>query len=165
MREMCTDCRRGLRWIRPPACGHACEGGLASPRSSNWGGLRPGPARYSVRAMSWGEVELEPEVVEWFGSLTEEEQARVGFHVDRLAATGPLLDEPHTKQLDGKLRELRFYLGSRPTRVTYWVAPGRVIVLLTVFTKTRQNERREVERARRALTRCMNEHGMTGGER
>jgi hypothetical protein len=39
-----------------------------------------------------------------WGSLTEEEQARVGFHVDRLAASGPLLDEPHTKQLDGKLR-------------------------------------------------------------
>lgn len=115
--------------------------------------------------MPWGEVELEPEVVDWFNSLSEEAQARVGFHVDRLGSQGALLDEPHTKQLDGKLRELRFYLGSRPTRVTYWIAPRRVIVLLTVFTKTRQNERREVERARRALARCMNEHGMTGDER
>jgi hypothetical protein len=61
-------------------------------------------------AMSWGEVELEPEVVTWFGSLDEDEQARVEFHIDRLAEYGPLLDEPHTKQLDGKLRELRFYL-------------------------------------------------------
>lgn len=115
--------------------------------------------------MSWGEVELEPEVVDWYGSLTEEEQSRVGFHVDRLAASGPLLDEPHTKQLDGKLRELRLYLGSTATRITYWIAPGRVIVLLTVFTKTRQNERREVERARRAMARCMNDHGLTGDER
>jgi len=106
--------------------------------------------------MSWGEIELEPEVVEWFGSLTEEEQARVGLHVDRLAGSGPLLDEPHTKQLDGKFRELRFFLGSRPTRITYSIAPGRVIVLLTVFTKTRHNERREVERAWRAMARCMN---------
>jgi phage-related protein len=120
-------------------------------------------ARYSVCAIPWGEVGLEPEVVGRFGSLTEE-QARVGFHVDRLAATGARLDEPHTKQLDGELRELRFYLGSTPTRITYWIAPGRVIVLLTVFTKTRQNERREVERARRALTRCMNEHGLTGDD-
>lgn len=115
--------------------------------------------------MSWGEIELEPEVVEWFYSLTEEEQSRVGFHVDRLAAQGPLLSEPYTKQLDGKLRELRFYLGSRQTRVTYWIAPGRVIVLLTVFTKMRQNERHEVARARRALARCMDEHGMTGDAR
>lgn len=60
--------------------------------------------------MSWGEVELEPEVADWYHSLIGEEQARVGFHVDRLAGQGPLLDEPHTKQLDGKLRELRFTL-------------------------------------------------------
>ena len=72
--------------------------------------------------MSWGEVELEPEVVVWYLSLTEE--ARVGFHMNRLAARGPLLDVPRTKQLDSKLRELRFYLGSRATRVTYWIAPG-----------------------------------------
>ncbi|MCB1268523.1 MAG: type II toxin-antitoxin system RelE/ParE family toxin [Microthrixaceae bacterium] len=44
-------------------------------------------------------------------ALDEEDQARVGFHVDRLLEMGPLLDEPFAKQLDGKLRELRFYLG------------------------------------------------------
>jgi hypothetical protein len=114
--------------------------------------------------MSWGEIELEPEVTNWYQSLGEEEQARVEFHVDRLGRFGPLLDEPHTKQLDGKLRELRFYLVGRATRVTYWIAPGRVIVLLTVFAKTRPNERREVERARRAMQRCMNEHDMTGDD-
>lgn len=70
---------------------------------------------YSILAMSWGEVELEPEVSEWFVALAESDQARVRFHVDRLAELGPALDEPHTRQLEGKLRELRFYLGSRPT--------------------------------------------------
>lgn len=48
---------------------------------------------------------------------------------------GPLLDEPFTKQLDGKLRELWFYLGGRPTRITYWIASNRRIILLTVFVK------------------------------
>jgi hypothetical protein len=75
-----------------------------------------------MNAMSWGEVELEPEVRDWYRTLGQEDQARVGFHVDRLAETGPLLDEPFTKQLDGKLRELRFYLGGQPTRITYWIA-------------------------------------------
>jgi hypothetical protein len=104
--------------------------------------------------MSWGEVELEPEVSEWFVALAESDQARVRFHVDRLAELGPALDEPHTRQLEGKLRELRFYLGSRPTRVTYWIAPGRRIILLTVFIKTRPQERREVRRASEAMERC-----------
>ena len=76
------------------------------------------------------------EVVEWFLALDEDDQAPVGFHVDRLGYLGPLLDEPHTKQLERKLRELRFFLSGRPTRITYWIAPGRVIVFLSVFAKT-----------------------------
>jgi phage-related protein len=74
-----------------------------------------------------------------------------------LAERGPLLGEPYTRQLDGKLRELRFHLGARAVRVTYWVASGRRIVLLTVFAKTRMREDREIERARRALARCVAE--------
>jgi len=116
---------------------------------------------YSMGAMSWGEVEVEPEVSDWYRSLNDNEKGRVDFHIDRLEQEGPLLDEPHTKQLDGKLRELRFYLGSRAMRVTYWIAPGRRIILLTVFAKTKRNERRQVERARKALERCMSEDHTT----
>jgi hypothetical protein len=81
-----------------------------------------------------------------------------------LAELGPLLDEPHTRQLDGKLRELRFYLEGRPVRVTYWIAPGRRIVLLTVFSKTQRRERAEIERARRAMQRCIEEAHTAGDE-
>jgi hypothetical protein len=70
---------------------------------------------------------------------------------------GPLLGEPYTKQLDGKLRELRFYVERDAVRVTYWIAPGRRMILLTAFRKTRMREDREVERARRALARCIAE--------
>ncbi|CRK60792.1 hypothetical protein [Alloactinosynnema sp. L-07] len=37
--------------------------------------------------------------------------------------------------------------------MTYWMASGRRIVLLTVFRKTRMREQRKVDRARRALQR------------
>jgi hypothetical protein len=107
--------------------------------------------------MSWGEVEFEPEVRDWYLGLSEDPQARATFHVDRLAELGPLLDEPHTRQLAGKLRELRFFLEGRPVRVTYWIAPGRRIILLTVFPKTQRRERAEVERAKRAMERCVRE--------
>ncbi|TYC07263.1 type II toxin-antitoxin system RelE/ParE family toxin [Micromonospora sp. WP24] len=81
-----------------------------------------------------------------------------------LAGRGVLLDEPYTKQLDGKLRELRFYLERDPVRVTYWIASDRRIILLTVFRKTRARENREIERARRALERCIAErHTVTEG--
>jgi transcriptional regulator with XRE-family HTH domain len=49
----------------------------------------------------------------------------------------PSLGEPCTKQLDGKLRELRFHLDEFAVRITYWIATGCRIVLLTVFHKTR----------------------------
>ena len=107
--------------------------------------------------MFWGQVELEPEVRDWYLALSDDEQGRVDFHIDRLAQEGPLLGEPHTKQLDGKHRELRFYLGSRAIRVTYWIAPGRRIILLTVFVKTRRQERRQIERAKRAMETCIAE--------
>ena len=105
--------------------------------------------------MPWGEVELEPEVRDWLEALATPEFARASFYVDLLAENGPLLSEPYTKQLDGKLRELRFYLDQGAIRITYWIASGRRIVLLTVFRKTKMREDREVDRARRALAKCV----------
>lgn len=104
--------------------------------------------------MDWGSVELEPEVRDWLDGLPVEQFARAAFYVDLLAEQGPLLGEPYTKQLDGKLRELRFHLDIGAVRVTYWIASGRRIVLLTVFTKTRMRGIREIDRARVALARC-----------
>lgn len=47
-----------------------------------------------------------------------------------------MLGEPYTRQLEGKLRELRFHLEKRSVRITYRIAPGRPIVLLTTFFKS-----------------------------
>lgn len=112
----------------------------------------------------WGEVELEPEVRDWFLALEDTDAARVRFHVDRLVDLGPVLDEPYTRQLDGKLRELRFFLSTRPTRITYWIAPGRRIILLTVFVKTQRQERREIRRAKQAMERCVAERHTASDE-
>lgn len=64
-------------------------------------------------------MELEPEVREWLEKLSAESFARAAFSIDLLAAEGPLLGEPYTRQLDGKLRELRFYLDDLTMRVSY----------------------------------------------
>jgi len=75
--------------------------------------------------MSWGTVELEPEVRDWLEQLSTAHFATAAFYVDLLAEQGPLLGEPYTRQLDGKLRELRFHLDGAAVRMTYWIASGR----------------------------------------
>jgi hypothetical protein len=114
--------------------------------------------------MAWGTVELEPEVRDWLETLSTSHFARAAFYIDLLAEQGPLLDEPYTRQLDGRLRELRFYLERARMRITYWIAPGRRIILLTVFRKTQMREDRQVDRARTALARCMEQQHTIGEE-
>ena len=112
---------------------------------------------YTIDGMSWGTIELEPEVRDWLDGLPTAQFATAAFYLDLLAEEGPLLSEPYTRHLDGKLRELRFHLGGDAVRLTYWIASGRRIVLLTVFRKTRMREQREIVRAQRALARCVAE--------
>lgn len=107
--------------------------------------------------MTWGTVELEPEIKDWLESLSTTHFARAAFYIDLLADEGPLLGDPYTRQLDGKLRELRFHLDRSNVRITYWIASGERIILLTVFRKTKMREDREVDRARRAMARCIAE--------
>lgn len=100
----------------------------------------------SIAAMSWGTIELEDES---FGHAER--------YIDLLADEGVHLGEPFTRQLRGKLRELRFSLDRRRVRITYYIASGRRIVLLTVFVKTQRQERREIDRAEKAMQRCVAE--------
>jgi hypothetical protein len=57
--------------------------------------------------MPWGRVVLEPEVREWLEAVPMAQFATVGFNGGLLADQGPLLGEPNTKQLSGKLRQMR----------------------------------------------------------
>jgi len=70
---------------------------------------------------------------------------------------GVLLGEPYTRQLSGKLRELRFYCGGERIRISYRIASGRRIIALTVFAKTRMRETAEIARAAAAMARCQAE--------
>ncbi len=116
--------------------------------------------------MPWGSVELEAEVADWIETLPAAEFGRAEFYIDLLAERGPLLDQPYTRQLRGKLRELRFYLGARgdAVRLSYFIAAGHRIILLTVFRKQRRQERREIDRAYQAMERCIEEQHVSEKE-
>ena len=44
------------------------------------------------------------------------------------------------------------------SRITYWLAPGRRVILMTVFRKTRGTETAEVAPALRAQIICETQH-------
>jgi hypothetical protein len=105
------------------------------------------------------DVELEPEVRSWLAGLSDRDFGRVDFLVGLLAEHAEDLCEAYARHLGGKVRELRFHLLRQQTRVTYWLAPGRRVILLTVFHKTRGTETAEVARALHAKKVCKAEHG------
>ena len=99
-----------------------------------------------------------PEVRSWLERLSDRDFGRADFLVGLLAEHADNLGEPYTRHLGGKVRELRFHLLAQQTRVTYWLAPGRRIILLTVFRKTRSAEVAEVARALQAQKTCETDH-------
>ncbi len=106
-------------------------------------------------------VEIEPEVRLWLMNLPDADY-QVAEHIVGLLLDAPAtLGEPYSRHLGNGVRELRFALGHdrQAVRVSYRLAPGRRIVLLTVFRKTKQREATEVERAKHAGKVCEAEHG------
>lgn len=124
-------------------------------------GLNIAIALYSIECMSrLYAVEIEPEVRSWLEGLSDRDLGRVDFMVGLLAEHAESLGEPYARHLSGKVRELRFRILRQQTRVTYWLAPRRRVVLLTVFVKSRQMEAAEVARAIGAQRLCESSHGV-----
>lgn len=105
-------------------------------------------------------IEIEPEVQHRPDTLADRDYLIAEHAAERLQDAPTTLGEPYSRNLGDGLRELRFTLGhdSEAIRVTYWLAPNRRIVLLTVFRKTRMREAAEVERAQQARKACEAEH-------
>ena len=66
---------------------------------------------------------------------------------------------PFARPLEEGVYELRPTLSGVNTRITYWFAPGRRIVFLTVFRKTRMHEGAQIDRAVSARKGCAETHG------
>jgi hypothetical protein len=115
--------------------------------------------RYTLGLVSGRyDIELEPEVRDWLDQLRLKDYAKVEAMADILAERAETLGEPYSRHLRGKTRELRFHLDRSAVRISYWLAPGMRAVLLTVFRKTRQIERAEVDRAVAAQQVCESGH-------
>jgi hypothetical protein len=106
--------------------------------------------------VSWT-VELSEEVAAWYSALNDRDAALADQAIDRLRDVGPLLRMPHARNLGDSLFELRFTCEQVARRITYSFNPERKVITLTTFRKQRDNERREVTRARNVLKRTRRE--------
>jgi hypothetical protein len=107
---------------------------------------------YAIIWTVW-EIELSDEVEQWYVGLQERDRAFADRALDRLADAGPVLAMPHSRPLGDGLRELRFTCEGVARRVTYYIDVERKVITLTTFRKQRNNERREVQRAHKAMRR------------
>lgn len=82
--------------------------------------------------------------------LSVEGLAEAVISFDRLRAQGNSLRMPNSKPLSGGLFELRFSCENKATRVTYIYDVEKQIITLTQFSKKKNNEQKEVLRARKA---------------
>ena len=96
-------------------------------------------------------VEISPEVENWYATLKSKDKATADRAFDRLTESGPALRMPHARPLGGGLCELRFTCEGTARRVTYFIDTRAKVIPLTTFRMQRQNERREVARARPAM--------------
>ncbi|MCA1838152.1 MAG: type II toxin-antitoxin system RelE/ParE family toxin [Actinobacteria bacterium] len=90
-------------------------------------------------------------VHEWLVALERSqpsEAGRVRHYIDLLEEFGVHLSEPYTRQLKGKIRELR----PGAWRVTYFADPARRLILLTSFRKsTRTTPKAEITKAEKLM--------------
>jgi phage-related protein len=100
------------------------------------------------------EIELHDEVVDWMESLDDREWNRTLVVIDRLGELGSSARMPRSRSLGEGLFELRFTLESTARRITYRFTDDGRIILLTTFRKQRNNERAEVDRARKVAEEC-----------
>lgn len=75
-------------------------------------------------------------VAEFFDSLPVKLRAKVTRYIQLLQEKGVLLKEPYTKQIRGKIREIRINDNAGNARILYFTFTGKKFILLHGFIKT-----------------------------
>jgi hypothetical protein len=105
------------------------------------------------------EVEIEPEVRSWLAGLPDRDFGRADFLVGLLAEHAEDLGEPYTRHPRRQGQGTAVPPAAPADQGHLLAGPGRRVILLTVFRKTRSAETAEVARALRAQVICETRHG------
>ncbi|MBU3918551.1 type II toxin-antitoxin system RelE/ParE family toxin [Patescibacteria group bacterium] len=102
---------------------------------------------YKVKFYKDSEIGNIP-VLEYIEKLNEKEKAKVLKYIEFLRQQKGYLDEPYSKHIKGKVRELRVDFNKKRHRIFYFLFINKTIILLYAFTKnTQKTPRNEIFRA------------------
>ena len=87
-------------------------------------------------------------VREFLEKLSLKERAKVLKYIEFLREQNGILDEPYSRHITGKMRELRVDFGRARHRVFYFLFIQKKIILLHAFTKnTEKTPLQEIQKA------------------
>ncbi|MEI7488857.1 MAG: type II toxin-antitoxin system RelE/ParE family toxin [Chryseobacterium sp.] len=85
---------------------------------------------------------------EYIESLDKKEQNKILKYINFLRMSKGYLEEPYSKHIVGKIRELRVGFGHNRYRIFYFGFVDKKIIILSAFLKkTNKTPPREIERA------------------
>jgi len=87
-------------------------------------------------------------IIEYLEKITKKEKAKILKYIDFLKDNKGYLDEPYSKHIKGKIRELRVDFSKNRHRVFYFTFVRKNIVLLHIFLKkTSRTPVKEIKKA------------------
>ena len=90
------------------------------------------------------------DVLDYINKLPLKERAKVLKYIEFLREHEGILDEPYSKHIKGKIRELRVDFARNKFRIFYFLFVGKTIVILHAFSKkTPKTPSSEINKAER----------------
>ncbi len=97
------------------------------------------------------------QVLEYIKGLKDKEEAKVLKYIEFLRVNKGYLEEPYSKHIKGKIRELRVDFSRNRHRVFYFVFMKKTIILLHAFLKrTTKTPTPEIKRAEENYQNVLN---------
>ncbi|MDO8474278.1 MAG: type II toxin-antitoxin system RelE/ParE family toxin [bacterium] len=75
-------------------------------------------------------------VLDYIEELNDKEKAKIAKYIEFLRINKGYLDEPHSRHIAGKIRELRVDFSKNRYRVFYFIFVKKTIILLHAFLKS-----------------------------
>ncbi|MDP3093500.1 MAG: type II toxin-antitoxin system RelE/ParE family toxin [bacterium] len=109
--------------------------------------IYPDNIEYKVKFYRNSQTSKSP-VLEYIENLGYKERAKILKYIEFLRGHKGYLDEPYSKHIKGKIRELRVNFSKNRFRIFYFIFIRKTIVLLHAFLK--KTERTPVQEIKKA---------------